>query len=198
MRCLRDTHRATSVGLAPHISALQAHRIINIFYTTHIYESNHNDSLTIGSNTLRSNSTWSYDVVDVSTSHVYTTRLRKACIKHLIVQRSKPDLTYTRWSSSTIWPKTHAHVDPFARPFDHSKYHNARIPADPTWAVPHRVLRPLAYKRMLPMGIRRQGPRVYPKRQQTILFRHRRRLQVLPAAGQNPSRPSGLHTSRMG
>ena len=53
MRCLRDTHRATSVGLAPHISALQAHRIINIFYTTHIYESNHNDSLTIGSNTLR-------------------------------------------------------------------------------------------------------------------------------------------------
>ena len=51
MRSLRDTHRATSVGLAPHISALQAHRTINIFYYTHIYDSNHNDSLTIGSNT---------------------------------------------------------------------------------------------------------------------------------------------------
>ena len=47
MRCLRDTHRATSVGLAPHISALQAHRTINIFYYTHIYDSNHNDSLTL-------------------------------------------------------------------------------------------------------------------------------------------------------
>ena len=46
MRCLRDTHRATSVGLAPHISALQAHRLINIFPPHHIYESNHIDSLT--------------------------------------------------------------------------------------------------------------------------------------------------------
>ena len=31
MRCLRATHRATSVGLTPHISALQAHRTINKF-----------------------------------------------------------------------------------------------------------------------------------------------------------------------